>query len=117
MSEIGIGSILYTCRHGRTEEFDTVNAEITGETRGLWLVGDPKYRREKVNKKTLMQSAADNGGVSRRWYTRQQADDLKFCRANRYNVSSFVLGLRSEADQLRAIMKILGMKERGDAGQ
>jgi hypothetical protein len=105
MSEIG--DTLYTSPHGRSERIGDESAEITGETKFSWLMGDSKYKREKVNKKTMLESVAGYG--ARRWYTAQDLTDESWRRKYRHVISGVVQAER-DVKKLRQIAEILDMK-------
>ena len=103
---VGIGDRLYTSPHGRPERIGAAHEEITGETKFSWLMGDPKFKREKVNKTTLLESIPNYG--NRRWYTVQDLHDEAWRREYRHTISGVV---QSECDvkKLKMIADILNM--------
>lgn len=102
-----IGDRLYTSPHGRPERIGEEHDTITGETKFSWLMGDPKFKREKVNKKTMMESIPNFG--HRRWYTVQGLTEEAWRRKYRHVISG-VVQVEMDVKKLRLIAEILGME-------
>ncbi len=102
-----IGDRLYTNPHGRPEQIGKEHGEITGETKFSWLVGDPKFKRDKVNKTTMREAVAGYG--SRRWYTVEGLHDECWIKAYRHVISGCVQASR-DVKKLKLIAAILEMK-------
>lgn len=102
-----IGDRLYTSPIGRPERIGEENELITGETRMSWLVGDPKFRRAKINKGT-MQEAFPNY-TPRQWYTLQTLTEESWRKKYRHVISGVVQAER-DIKKLKLIADILGMQ-------
>lgn len=103
---IKVGDMLWTHPHGQPNKWLLGPETITGETPQSWLLGDSKYKRDKVNKKTLRESIQNYG--YRQWYTEQEKFDLIFIRRHRHQISGAIL-LCNNVNQLRKIAEIIGM--------
>jgi hypothetical protein len=103
-----IGDTLWTSPYGQPERFGEASDTITGETKFSWLMGDSKYKREKVNKRTMRETIPRYG--DRIWYTADGLANVKFLRSYRHHISSRVLSC-SDPAKLRQIMAILEMVE------
>lgn len=101
-----IGDRLYTSPYGRPERVGEEHQEITGETRFSWLVGDPNYKRDKVDKKTMLEAIPGYG--YRRWFTVQDLHEEVWRKKYRHVISGVVLGER-DPKKLKMIADILGM--------
>lgn len=102
-----IGDKLWTHPYGRPECWVDAPVEITGETKQSWLLGDPNFKRNKVNKKTMQESVP--GFTPRQWYTLQDKIDVAFLHAHRHQISAAVLSEKN-VQALKTIAGILGME-------
>ena len=108
MSEIGIGTELWTHPYGRPERWEGPH-KITDETPQSWIVNG----HYKVRKRNLQEAIRDM--LPRRWYTAQGRIDLIFLRAHRANIAGAIYSI-NDVEKLKQIAAIIGM-EVGNAGQ
>jgi|SRR5579859_1028698 len=103
---IKIGDTLYTHPPGRPGHL-TMGRVITGDTRLSWLVGDPKFSRHKVLKKSLRENIPRYG--HRQWYTEAGVNAAGFVDKHRFRIVS-ALSVEGDVSKLKKIAEILGVE-------
>lgn len=82
--------------------------EVVGETRASWICRVGGGAECKVNKKTMLESAAPYGVY--RWYTEQAREDDIWIKENRHALAERVRSIR-DVDLLRGIKASLDIRD------